>query len=76
MYACSGKQANGLFTKSVERLDTVNNRWETLADCNFETVMSLLLPLNDRFIVKLGGIAADGKQCDQVERYDCFTNVW
>ena len=76
VYVCSGKTKNNIYTKSIERLDTANNRWEQLADCNFESVLSLLVPLNDRYIIKLGGIRSNDIQCDSVERYDAFTDTW
>ena len=61
IYVCGGKKSDQALLSSFERYDALEDKWELLPNCEFNTVRPLLVPFRDKFIYKIGGFTHTGK---------------
>lgn len=47
-----------------------------IADVRRPCSSSSLAPINNLFLLKIGGTLADGSNCRIIERYDIQKNIW
>jgi len=58
IFAFGGRSSQTQMVESFEKFDVLTSRWERLPGCSSYSVRSLLIPFNQKYIYKIGGISS------------------
>ena len=78
IFAISGTQTNDENSsfKKCEKFDLITRVWSPIADCLVASSGCVVVPFNQRYIVKVGGKINLFTPCNVIEFYDIYDNEW
>lgn len=76
IYIVGGFSTGNIVTEKCEVYDTSMAKIIKIADVRKPCSSSSLVPINNHFLLKIGGTLSDGSNCRVIERYDTQRNIW
>jgi hypothetical protein len=76
VFIVGGFTDGGTLTNKCEMFDLATYRSVKIADMGYASSNSCLTAVNNRQIIKIGGMLPDNTSCHYIEIYNCDRNLW